>query len=1273
MENMKVVFSAFLLLTVIGSYAQDSRPKLTMPAGHTGQIGTAHFSFDQKYIVTASQDNTVGIWEVSSGKLIRLADGVTAEFSPNGNYVLTSSENARQFTTKVLDLKSGKAILTTEGYSDQFSRDGKYIITITNSIGEENQYVKLLDLDSGRGFIQLDGNFSYVSSTQFSPDSKLVITVDKEVKLWNSNSGKLVGTLESGSPSNSAKFSPNGVFIITTDSLTKIWETKSRKLIHTLHGHSKPVTAAEFSPNGNYIVTTSLDSTAKIWSTNSGKLINSLKGHKGWVRGAKFSNDEKYLVTNSYDKTAKIWEVISGKLIHTLEGPFFFVESIEFSRDGKYLLTSNDNTAKIWEVSTGKIVRTFEPHINAVYSAQYSNDGKYILTNSIEGLAELDTKFTKLSGGVHISYQTTVLKQDNSVRLWDAVTGRLINKFPKFSNGIDAWFSEDSKSVVTISDSIKVWDVNSGKCRATLNGVKGAYTAQFSPDGKSIVAVSSDNSAKICDSRSGILVKSLQGHSDRLVSAAFSPNGKYVVTASLDKTAKVWDVNNGALLFSLEGHLKRVRSAQFSSDGNLIATASSDSTAKIWDVHSGKLIRTFNSNNHVFSAQFSPDGLFLATSSLQTANIWELSSGKLIHSLKGHSTWVYSIGFSPNGKYIITSSYDNTSKIWDVTSGKLVLPLEEPIQIHSAKFSKDGKYIITTLLDGSVKIWNGDNPAELLLTFSISQNGGWTVTHASGLFDSSAEAMNTLYFVQDLDIIELNQLKARYYEPGLVKKILAGEKLREVIGFKSIDLPPDIKVGQIDDRGYLPIELVNRGGGIGEVAVYIQGKEVSKDVRDKKINPDAPSLKINYYIGNNKNLVKGENFIGVKAWNKDHWVESRGTFVSFKKGESDSYQPAVHVLTCGISDYAGGVDIDLNYASKDAEDVSKALKLGASKLFGTQKSYIYNLTTTQPKEFWPTKTNILKTFEKISSTAHPLDVIVVYLSGHGINIGGTEGDWYYLTQDAYTPSASAYSDPAIRKQTTISSNELVELFKTIPASKQVLIIDACASGKVVDNLIAKKDVPSSTLRALDRMKDRMGMHIITGCTADAVSYEASRYGQGVLTYSLLEGIRGAALREDEFVDVNKLFQYAQDRVPVLATGIGGIQSPMVFSPNGSQSFDIGQLTEIEKKEVPISQIRPVYIQSNFQDEDEMSDVLGLGKKVDQLLRESAAKGTEAQLIFVPVREYPDGCQLVGRYKKENGKILLKLKKKCEGKDVTLDITGIDLDNLSSQVFKVIAN
>jgi len=85
----------------------------------------------------------------------------------------------------------------------------------------------------------------------------------------------------------------------------------------------------------------------------------------------------------------------------------------------------------------------------------------------------------------------------------------------------------------------------------------------------------------------------------------------------------------------------------------------------------------------------------------------------------------------------------------------------------------------------------------------------------------------------------------------------------------------------------------------------------------------------------------------------------------------------------------------------------------------------------------------------------------------------------------------------------------------------------------------------------------------------------------------------------------------------------------------------------------------------------LEDVQGLGKKVDDLLNEASAKGAEAPLIFVDVREYPEGCKLNGLYKKENGKITLKLKKRCEGKEETFTLTGADGKELSGQIVKLV--
>ena len=73
------------------------------------------------------------------------------------------------------------------------------------------------------------------------------------------------------------------------------------------------------------------------------------------------------------------------------------------------------------------------------------------------------------------------------------------------------------------------------------------------------------------------------------------------------------------------------------------------------------------------SAGFSPDGKRVVTASYDsTAHIWDADSGKEIAQLKGHAGWEWSAGFSPDGKRVVTASFDRTARIWDVTWATLV-------------------------------------------------------------------------------------------------------------------------------------------------------------------------------------------------------------------------------------------------------------------------------------------------------------------------------------------------------------------------------------------------------------------------------------------------------------------------------------------------------------------------------------------------------------------------------------------------------------------------
>src|SRR5207249_2432821 len=137
------------------------------------------------------------------------------------------------------------------------------------------------------------------------------------------------------------------------------------------------------------------------------------------------------------------------------------------------------------------------------------------------------------------------------------------------------------------------------------------------------------------------------------------------------------------------------------------------------------------------------------------------------------------------------------------------------------------------------------------------------------------------------------------------------------------------------------------------------------------------------------------------------------------------------------------------YAAKDAEDFASALHLAGERLFGADKVSITLLVAADgSKTPRPDRANLVKTLEALKATK-PGDLVVVYLAGHGVTHGGQDGDWYYLTADAQN---GELADAGVRQQVALSSVELTDLLKQAPARKQVLILDTCHSGRVVDKL-----------------------------------------------------------------------------------------------------------------------------------------------------------------------------------------------------------------------------
>jgi WD40 repeat protein len=1144
--------------------------------------------------------------------------------SPDGRLLATGSHDA---TVKLWDVATGRELRTFSGHTNflqvvGFSPDGR-----TLASGGLDNTVKLWDVASGRELHTLSGHANAIYSLAFSPDGRVLASgsLDNTLKLWDVATGRELRTLAGHAEANIAAvaFSPDGRTLATGswDKTVKLWDVATWKEVRTLAGHSDLVSSLAFSPDGRTMATGSWDKTAKLWDVASGRELRSFTGHSKYVSAVAFSPDGSTLASGSYDKTVKLWNAATGQEVGVLAGNATAITSLAYSPDGRTLAAGNDDTSvKLWDVAAGMVLRSFGGHARTIDSVAFSPNGRIVASAS----------------------------QDNTVKLWDVVSGRELRVLAGHSKAVSALaFSPDGHTLASGSydATVKLWDVATGRELHTLAGHQDGVSAiAFSPDGKILASgeehwrakkANKTSEIKIWDVASGRELRTLAGHPDLISSLAFSPDG-LLISGSWDGTMKAWDVAAGKELAARASHGSSVLSIAFSPDGRMFASGNEDGTIQLADMASEEKPRILEGHTHgVFSVTFSPDGRTLASASGDaTAKLWDAGSGKALRTLTGHAAGVWSVAFSPDGRTLASGSSDSSTRIWNVATGK-----------------------------------------ELASLVALDKDD-WAVVDPAGRFDASPGGMQLMDWVVGLEPIALGQLKERYFDPGLLAKVsgYSREPLRDVTAFSCVALFPAVEVvAPSDDAGKLQIKLKNRGGGIGRVQVLLNGKELLADARGP--NPNAAASQANLTIAlSGPSVLRGQaNQIRVVAWNQEGYLSSGGTEAQWTpEGNREKRAPEFYAIVSGISQYASP-ELQLRFSSKDAEDIAQALALGAKRMFGAAQVHVTLLTSSgNPGELAPTKANLKHAFETAQS-ARPGDVLIVYLAGHGVAVR----DMYiYPTQEAR--SLNDFSDSAIRNETGVTSEELAEWLLKIPANHQVMILDTCAAGAAATKLVEKRDVPSDQIRALDRLKDRTGFHVLMGSAADAVSYEASGYDQGLLTYSLLQGMKGAALKNDVEVDISTLFQFAADRVPELARDVGGIQRPQIL-PGVGGSFDVGVLQKADKEQISLATVKPLILRPVFLNARLHRDDLGLSAAVRKLLRAETFTANRrssrpANTVFVDESEFPGAIIPTGDYTVAGGAVKVTVVLSRDDKEIAEAVVEgqvNDSDALTAKIVEVI--
>ncbi|MCA2696745.1 MAG: hypothetical protein IM492_11285 [Microcystis sp. M040S2] len=463
--------------------------------GHDNSVLSVNFSPDGKTLVSGSDDKTIKLWNVETGKEIRTLYGhdnsvTSVNFSPDGKTLVSGSDDN---TIKLWNVETGQEIRTLYGHdsyvsSVNFSPDGKTLVS-----GSYDKTIKLWDVETGQEIRTLYGHDNFVYSVNFSPDGKTLVSGsnDKTIKLWNVETGQEIRTFKGhDSYVYSVNFSPDGKTLVSgsNDKTIKLWNVETGQEIRTLYGHDSYVWSVNFSPDGKTLVSGSNDKTIKLWNVETGQEIRTLKGHDSSVYSVNFSPDGKTLVSGSYDKTIKLWDVETGQEIRTLYGHDSYVWSVNFSPDGKTLVSgSDDKTIKLWNVETGQEIRTLKGHDSSVLSVNFSPDGKTLVSGS----------------------------DDKTIKLWNVETGQEIRTLKGHDNSVNS--------------------------------------VNFSPDGKTLVSGSWDYTIKLWNVETGQEIRTLKGHDFYVNSVNFSPDGKTLVSGSADKTIKLWNLGTDWGLSDLMG------------------------------------------------------------------------------------------------------------------------------------------------------------------------------------------------------------------------------------------------------------------------------------------------------------------------------------------------------------------------------------------------------------------------------------------------------------------------------------------------------------------------------------------------------------------------------------------------------------------------------------------------------------------------------------------------------------------------------------------------
>lgn len=1143
---MQYLLSLLLLCSTVKLYSQQL--ELVLPLVHT-EMCNGTFSNDNKLLLTYS--DKIILWHGSAARIQRII------------------ETEKQHVTLAAFTKKNAAIVALYGGS-----------------------VKLFDTETGNKLWELKGHTSPMYKASISKDGTKLITAgeDKMVMIWDLANKKIIKTIKVYDKRLTVKtaISPNGfvaAFISTMINQSRyqqlnVYDLRSGKLIIKKKDMEL---GSELYLDDTQLILANNESTSFFSLTNwKEKIIdrqNVIGYHTFSPNGKLAASDNRTFnrnatsisVTNLATQESKeLWQ--NGAIAYAFtsdstlmsadnEGNIFYwnlnneENNYETGSDftprnirGKQLMISstdrkriawinvNDRQMKLYIWSQGKFISNYDNGGLQVTDVYASPSGDSIFFNN-------ERSFKLWQGTKILNVPTTDLLDDHKKELKYWMKKMPNAPYDELGTVNVDWLNKRVLSIhQMLQDSIKVTSLASGE-KLDIHYEREGDSSEYR--GYGILEIGKGSWVLPYSRYLGYQYFRL------------SDDSKSLFTAYNDGSFRVWDVATHQVLLTDSISIERdITGMKFlTGDTTISIILSKDSVFRYSISDKLKFLyarKPIDEENNFFVQNTS------GTQLLNTdGNLIDLATGTTIeHIPVGGDKWMR---FSNDDKLLAYETNDHDIIIRDMERKKVVSSLNgNNASIMSIQFCRNNTRFLTSRNDNTVQLWDIQT-GNLIATFCLFGESDFIVYIPSGYYMGSRKAVNNMSYKINGKLYPIAQFDLRFNRPDKVLKALgtadevllrnyfnAWEKRVKRAGLSPVLIDssfhtPDINIKNANalppiistSRIKLQLQAEDSKYNLSRIDVLINSVPVwtSKSLSEDKMNQWIGNVDVALSNGNNSIEVTCSNVAGVE---------------SSKEVISIFYQPVTEkkqmtwFVGIGVSQYRDS-SMNLKYASKDVHDLDSDLK---EQYGDTYKSLLLT-------DGSATKENII-TLKKYLQGTNIDDIVIISISGHGLTTADNKFCFATVDMD--------FDDPLKRG---LLYDSLEWILDNIPARKKLLLIDACHSGELEEQItiikgntnVKEYDKKGITIKTtakgrsmqntFELMKEAFadlqkssGTVVVSAAGGLEYAYEDAKFSNGVFTYCIREALRSwaANYNADENISVNELRKYVSQKVEELTNG-----------------------------------------------------------------------------------------------------------------------------------------